>query len=168
MLFAALSGLLSYAACYVPDQGARWGAGAAFGLLVLAPSQRDLPRFVALVALSVAVYRVAVWLAVWLVTDTPVPPVAACGLAGVLGAVALSLGAGVVLGSAPRRGARVRAAAWGAVGGVLIGVAVDAPDEALAQSLLLLAGFVVWQVGYTVSHRLAPWRSGDEPRAGAR
>jgi hypothetical protein len=30
----------------------------------------------------------------------------------------------------------------------------------------LLAGFVLWQVGYAASHRLAPWR-GAAARAGA-
>lgn len=50
---------------------------------------------------------------------------------------------------------------WGAgiaAAGAAIGVAVDAPDESIAQQLFLFAGFVAWQVGYTVSHRLAPWR----------
>jgi hypothetical protein len=159
LALAALSGALSYAACYVPDHGSAWGAGLAFGLLVLAPTRREMPRFLALLALSVAVYRAAVWLAVTLVVETPVPAWAACGLAGVGGAAALSLAAGAVAGSGAERGALLRALAWGAVGGVLIGVAVDAEDESLLQKLVLLAGFVVWQVGYTASHRLAPWRA---------
>jgi hypothetical protein len=156
---AALSGSLSYAACHVPDWGTQWGAGVAFGLLVLGPTQRSAARFLALAALSVAVYRAAVWLAVQLVSDTPVPAVAACAFAGVLGAAALSLGASAVTRAGIDRGAAARAAAWGALGGALIGFAVNAPDGSLAQIGPLLAGFVVWQVGYTVSHRLAPWRS---------
>jgi hypothetical protein len=155
---AALSGLLSYAACFVPDHGSEWGAGIAFGLLVLGPTGRDARRFLALAALSIAVYRAAVWLAVRLVMDTPAPAVVACGLAGVLGAAALSAGAGALTGAARERGALLRSLAWGAAGGVLIGLAVDADDESRGQQLLLLAGFVVWQVGYTAAHRLAPWR----------
>ena len=45
-----------------PDWRHPWGAGIVFGLLVLAPT-RASARFLALSALSIAVYRVAVWLA---------------------------------------------------------------------------------------------------------
>jgi len=87
---AVLSGALSYAACLAGDEGTCWGAGIAFGLLVLGP--------------------------------------------------------------------RVRAALWGAAEDAAIGVAVEAPDESVEQRLFLFAGFVAWQMGYTLSHRLAPWR----------
>jgi hypothetical protein len=155
---AALSGLLSYAACYIPDWGTQWGAGIAFGLLVLGPTQRDASSFAAVVALSTAVYRVAVWIAVRLTVDTPVPAIAACMLAGALGAVALSFGAGTVRGGGFENPALRLAAIWGAVAGALIGIAVDVPEESIFLDVFLLAGFVAWQVGYTVSHRLAPWR----------
>jgi len=157
--FALVSGALSYAACFVPDRGTQWGAGIVFGLLVLGPTRRDARAFLALAALSVAVYRAAVWVAVRLTVDTPVPAVAACVLAGVLGAVALSLGASAVGRAPAERAATLRAAVWGAAAGALIGLAVDAPDESVAQNALLLAGFVVWQAGYTASHHLEPWRA---------
>jgi hypothetical protein len=41
--------------------------------------------------------------------------------------------------------------------GLLIGLSLDAPDESTTQRLLLIAGFVVWQVGYTAAHGLIPW-----------
>jgi hypothetical protein len=153
--------VLSYAGSFVGDGAASWSAGIVFGLLVLGPSAGERAGFVALAAFSVAVYRVAVWLAQWLVVQTPVPELAACALAGVLGAVALSLGAGTIVGAGAPRGATARAAAWGLLGGLLIGLAIGAPDESLLQRAGLLAGFVVWQVGYTASHRLAPWRMPD-------
>lgn len=159
--FAVLSGALSTVACLAGDGGTRWGAGVVFGLLVLGPTAREASRFLALAVLSASVYRVAVWVAVRLAMDTPVPALAACAIAGTGGAVALSLGAGVVAGTGAARAATVRAALWGTAAGVAIGVAVEAPDQSLAQHLWLLAGFVAWQVGYTVSHRLAPWRRGS-------
>lgn len=157
---AAASGVLSFAACFVPDHGTSWGAGIVFGLLVLGPTRHDARGFLALAALSTAVYRAAVWLAVRLAVDTPVPAVAACALAGVLGALALAFGAGAVRGVATERGPALRAALWGALAGLAIGFATDRPDGSIAQHALLLAGFVVWQVGYTASHHLAPWRGG--------
>lgn len=159
LLLAALSGVLSYAACYVAGWGTSWGAGIVFGLLVLAPTRRDVPGFLGLLALSIAVYRAAVWLAVRLAADTPVPDFVACGLAGVLGAAVLSLGTAAFVGAGVARRALALAMVWGLAGGLLIGWAVVAPDESPAQKILLLAGFVVWQVGYTAAHRLAPWRA---------
>jgi hypothetical protein len=159
LALAALSGFLSYVAFRVPSSaGGRWGAGIAFGLLVLGPTGRGPARFAALFALSVAVYRVAVWLATTLYVEASVPAVVACGLAGVLGAVAVSAGA-AASGRAPLdRGATARAAAFGLAGGVLIGLCLAFDDESPLQHALLLGGYLVWQMGYTAAHRLAPWR----------
>jgi hypothetical protein len=39
------------------------------------------------------------------------------------------------------------------VGGALIGLAVNAPDESVILHVQLGSGFVVWQVGWAVAHR---------------
>lgn len=157
---AALSGVLSYGACFVGDGlGTDWGAGVLFGLLVLAPSQRAAAgRLALLVALSTAVYRAAVFIAHGLYVDASWPAVLACALAGMAGALALSLGSGAVLGTHADRRTTALAAVWGAGAGALIGASVTAPDESWIQKLLLLSGFVAWQVGYAAAHRLQPWR----------
>ena len=155
---AAISGILSYAACLVTEGlGARWGAGLVFGALVLAPSRRETRDRVVAIALSAAVYRAAFWLADRLHVDASWPVVVACALAGVLGAVALSIGSSVAFRTRADARATAWAAAAGAVAGAVIGVGIEAPDESLAQRLLLLTGFVAWQLGYTVAHRLRPW-----------
>jgi len=155
---AAVSGALSYATCFVGDGvGTHWGAGLMFGLLVLAPGAHEAGRRALLVALSMAVYRAAVWIAQDLYVDTALPAVAACALAGAAGALALPPGAGALLGTRPGARAVALGAACGAGAGVLIGASVVAPDESLVQKLLLLSGFVTWQVGYTAAHRLRPW-----------
>jgi hypothetical protein len=155
---AAVSGALSYASCFVGNGvGTDWGAGLWFGALVLAPGARGPGRRALLVALSVAVYRAAVWMAQGLYVDVSWPAVTSCALAGAAGALALPPGASALLGA--RAGGRAVAlgTACGAGAGVLIGASVVAPDESLVQKLLLLAGFVAWQVGYAAAHRLRPW-----------
>lgn len=155
LALAAVSGGVSYAACFLPDGfGARWGAGIVFGALVLAPSLRGTRDRIAALVLSTAVYRAAVWLAQELHVAASWPAVVACALAGAAGAIALSLAASAALHSQTTARARAGAAAIGAGAGALIGLGIDAPDEALIQRLLLLAGFVAWQVGYTAAHRL--------------
>lgn len=156
---AAVSGVLSYAACFVGEGlGTDWAAGLLFGLLVLAPSQAGAPRrLVMLVALSTGVYRAAVWIAQGLYVDASWPAVVSCALAGLAGALALSLGSSAVLGARTDFRAMALGAAVGAGAGVLVGASVAAPDESLIQRLLLLSGFVAWQVGYAAAHRLQPW-----------
>jgi hypothetical protein len=155
---AALSGVLSYAVCFlVEGAGVRWGAGIVFGLLVLGPSQRRAGRFAGLAMLSIAVYRAAVWIAQQLHTEGGVAAVLACALAGAAGAVVLALGTAAI-GKTP---AALRATALGAVlgaaSGALIGFAVDLPEGSLALHPLVFAGYVGWQVGYLVSHELPSW-----------
>lgn len=157
LLAALLSGALSYASTYLPDSlGVRWGAGVAFGVLVLAPSRSGTPLRVALVALSALAYRAAVWLAETLYVDADWPAVAACGVAGIAGVLLVSLGTSAIVRARPDLRAIALAAIPGVLAGVLIGVCVEAEDESIGQQALLLAGYVTWQVGYAAAHRLAP------------
>jgi hypothetical protein len=158
---AALSGGLSYAACFVGDGlGTRWGAGLVFGALVLAPSFSGVRQRVLLGIESVLVYRAAVSLATRLYVEASWSGAAGCALAGALGALALSLAAGATLRTRPGPGRTALATLVGSVGGVLIGLRVDASDDAALPQLLLLSGFVVWQVGYAAAHGLRPaWGS---------
>ena len=157
MLLALLAGALSYAATYLPDSlGVRWGAGIVFGVLVLAPSQRGTRNRVALLAVSALAYRAAVWIAETLHTEAGWPAIGACVLAGAAGVLFVSLGSSAVLRTRADLRAIGLASIAGALSGVAIGVCVDATDESLAQQVLLLAGYVVWQVGYAAAHRLAP------------
>lgn len=161
LLIAAATGVLSYASFFLDDSFGRWVPGIVFGLLVLGPTQRAAVRFAALVALSTAVYRVAVLLATQLYAGTTASGVWSCALAGVAGALALSVGASAIAGTAFDRRAAVTAAIAGAVGGALIGLAVNARDESVILHVLLASGFVVWQVGYAAAHRLSPWSPFD-------
>lgn len=154
-IVAFLSGALSYASTYVPDSwGVRWGAGLVFGVLVLAPGHRDRVRAASLVALSAVVYRGAVWLAQTLYGGTVASGIAVCALSGVLGAVALSLGSSALLRRPVAGRAILLASLTGALGGVSIGLCVNGSDESISQQVLLLAGYVIWQVGYAAAHRL--------------
>ena len=157
LALAALSGVASYAACFLPGGfGARWGAGLLFGALVLVPCLAATRDRILAIVLSTAVYRAAVWLADRLHVAAGWHAVLACSLAGAIGAVALSLGSRTALrlASGPREMAQ--ATAIGAGAGALIGLCIDAPDGSLRLHVLLLAGFVVWQVGYTAAQRLRP------------
>ncbi len=154
---AALAGVASYAACFLPDGvGARWGAGLAFGALVLAPCLRATRDRGLVILLSIAVYRAAVWLADRLHVDAGWPALLACSLAGAGGALMLALASRALPGLVSGARGTALAAGIGALAGALIGLAVDAPDGSLRLHLLLLAGFVVWQVGYTAAQRLHP------------
>lgn len=161
---AALSGAVSYAACFLPDFGVdgfgtRWGAGLVFGVLVLAPSLRATRERVVAILLSTAVYRAAVALADQLHVAAGWHAVLACAFAGASGAIALSIGSRAALRLASGARETALAAIAGAGAGVLIGLCIDAPDESRWQRLLLFAGFVAWQVGYTAALRLRPWSS---------
>jgi hypothetical protein len=157
LLAAAASGILSYAAGVVPEpfsgHGLFWGAGLFFGALVLAPGARAWWRRIALVAVSVLVYRVAVWFAMALVTTSDWPEVAACAAAGAVAAPVLRLVTRLFQGGRPRLRPHLLAAAAGAGGGLLIGVAMGSGEEDLLRlHLSLLAGYLVWQLGYAATH----------------
>ncbi|MBS1216338.1 MAG: hypothetical protein H6R20_1312 [Proteobacteria bacterium] len=161
LLLALLAGMLSYASTYLPDSiGVRWGAGVLFGLMVLAPTQRDIGRRVALVAISTIAYRAAVWIAQELHTEVGWPVVASCALAGVFGVLVVSLGTSALLRARADLRAIALASIAGVISGVLIGLCVEAEDESLGQQALLLGGYVVWQMGYTAAHRLTPQARG--------
>lgn len=158
LLLALASGLLSWAATFLPESiGLRWGAGVIFGLVVLAPSRRETTQRIAWVALSAVAYRAAVWLAQELHTEADWPAVASCALAGIAGVGVVSLGTSAVARARADLHALARAALPGVLAGVLIGLAVEADDASIAQHALLAAGYVTWQVGYTAAHRLTPW-----------
>ena len=157
LALALVSGVLSYAATFLPESiGVRWGAGVIFGALVLAPSHPDPTRRVALIALSAGAYRLAVWLAQTLYAGTLASALFSCALAGVFGVLVVSIGTSLLSRSPVDRRALVSASIAGAIAGLLIGICVRADDESVWQQAALLAGYVVWQVGYTASHRLAP------------
>jgi hypothetical protein len=155
---ALVSGVLSWAAIFLPESaGTRWGAGVLFGLLVLAPTRRDPAQRVALIAVSALVYRIAVWIAQELHTEAGWPGVVACALAGVAGVLMLAFGASAASRTLPSLREIAKAALPGVAGGALIGLAVGATDESIAQHALLIGGYVTWQVGYAAAHRLAPF-----------
>jgi hypothetical protein len=175
LLVAAFAGLLSYLACRLPEPlggfGTDWGAGLIFGALALAPlaplapQGRSWARRAGLVAASALVYRGAVWLAVELAAEHRWPEVAACALAGALGAPLLAFAARPLLGGRSHLGDHLFALIAGAAGGALIGVATMGSDESwLRFDLPLLAGFVVWQVGWAAAH--GPRRDGRGDREG--
>lgn len=164
LLAAAASGVLSYVAGVLPEPfagaGITWAAGLLFGVLVLAPGARSWWRRIAVVIASVLVYRAAVWLAMTLVVETPWPEIAACQVAGAGAGPVLRLATQPPLGgrSSPHR--RLVALATGTAGGSLIGVAVSGSNEgALGLHLPLLAGYLVWQLGYVAAYG----RPGEEP-----
>ena len=157
LALALVAGVLSYAATFLPDSiGVRWGAGVIFGALVLAPSHPDPTRRVALIALSAGAYRSAVWLAQTLYSGSFASALASCAAAGVFGVLVVAIGTSLLAKSAVDRRALAKASVSGAIAGVLIGLCVRADDESVGQQAFLLAGYVVWQVGYAAAHRLAP------------
>ena len=163
---AALSGFLSYVACLLVESGGTdWGAGLLFGVLVLAPSAKGAVRRLALVGSSMVVYRGAVELAVELYGDRSWPSLAACGLAGILGAVALPLAASVILWQRPQGRPIALGALVGAVSGLVFGVGLQLPDAFLHVTYPL--GFATWQVGYAMVHRLPGWFGADKHLAGS-
>ena len=155
LLAAAVSGVLSYVAGVLPepltDIGITWAAGLLFGALVLAPGARDWWRRVAVVIVSVLVYRAAVWLAMALVVETPLSEILACQVAGAVAAPVLCLATQPLLAGRSSLRRHLVALATGAAGGVLIGVGVSGSDG-LGLHLPLLAGYLVWQLGYAIAH----------------
>lgn len=157
LALALVSGVLSWAAIFLPESiGTRWGAGVLFGVLVLAPTRRTTSERVALVAVSALAYRIAVWIAQTLHTEAEWSAEAACALAGAAGVLLVSLGTSAALRAAPVLASIAKAAVPGVAAGVLIGIAVEADDDSIAQHALLIGGYVAWQVGYAAAHHLAP------------
>jgi hypothetical protein len=157
LLAAAVSGALSYVAGVLPEPyaglGLSWAAGLLFGVLVLAPGARSWGRRIAVVTASALVYRAAVWLATALVVETPWPEVVACLTAGAVAAPALRLVTQALLGDRSSVRRHLLALAAGAAGGALIGVAVTGSNEGVLRlHLPLLAGYLVWQLGYAAAH----------------
>ena len=157
LVVAAVAGLLSFLACLLPEAfggvGTNWGAGVIFGALALAPQGRSWARRTGLFLASVLVYRGAVWVAVALAAERHWPEIAACALAGVVAAPLLAAGAQLLLARRPRLTSHVLGLIAGAVGGALIGFAASGPDDQILRfHLPLLAGFVVWQVGWAAAY----------------
>ena len=155
---AGLASALSYGFWLNWDEGGpEWGAGLFFGFLVLAPSVRGTLRRLGLVISSIATYRGAVWVAEELYTDAWWPDVAAFALAGAGGAAALTLAASFVLTVQPQTRSFLFGVLTGALAGPFFSLAFRSPDESLSGHVTLLLGFAVWQVGYTLAHKLRPW-----------
>jgi hypothetical protein len=152
---AAVSGVLSFGALYLPgkEELARdWAAGAIYGCLVLVPSSRSLRQGALLVSASVVVYRSAVWLAISLFDDGW-SGLTSCTVAGVAGAIALGGATLACLRVPPTLGRLAQFAGSGAVGGLLIGANFPLADASLPGDPAVLAGYVGWQVLFTLVAR---------------
>jgi hypothetical protein len=157
LLAAGLAGVLSYLACRLPAPfgglGTNWGPGLIFGVLVLAPRGRSWARRALLLEASALIYFGAVWLAVDLAAERHWSEVAACALVGALAAPILALAARPFLALRSRLGDHLLALLAGAAGGAAIGIAAMGGDDRwLSFDLPLLAGFLVWQVGWAAAH----------------
>jgi len=160
LVAAAVSGVLSYASWRLPEPllgfGIDWVPGLVFGLVVLAPQAPEWWRRAALAAASAVVYRGAVWVAVELAAERSWSEAFAGLAVGAAAAPVLALAAGPLLAGRWRLGANLLAAAAGAAGGALIGLAVATPEvQPVRLHLLLLGGFLLWQVGYAAAHGAA-------------
>lgn len=152
---ALVSGALSYPLVaaldmLVGDRGfAKILPGLLFGMIVLGPlAPRGLRRGAAIVA-STLIYYAAVALAVHEVAVLRWREMAACSLSGFLGALAVATLSGTLLdaGVTPRR--ITWAALVGAATGALFGINGAFSLPSVAEPLLLLAGFTLWQTGVT-------------------
>jgi hypothetical protein len=157
---ALLSGALSFMLVWlsgdmpgwlrIPDDLPRYSPGLVFGLLVLAVPAMAQPagwlRAIAVIACSTLIYFLMVRLASHLATSGG-SELAACGIAGGLGAMLTALAIRLLLSRPLSLLAVVMAFVLGTLGGCLIGQAVQTPDIDALVRLLVLAGFLLWQGG---------------------
>ncbi|MGH8455028.1 MAG: hypothetical protein ACRES4_10480 [Nevskiales bacterium] len=154
---AAFSGLLSYGLISlagnvpvwlpVPADVFRYAPGLLFGALVLQMGTQGSGRRIALVLASGLIWYLTFKAAGHLVMEYQASTLLACGVAGGLGAWLVSL---VVRLLKPRRLsllAMLMAFVTGTLGGCMIGQALLQPELFVLDQLLLVAGFVVWQLG---------------------
>jgi hypothetical protein len=134
----------------VLEETVRYGPGLAFALLVLWPlaelaTHRHLRALVAAVG-SVLIYYSMVQLAQFVHIERQEPALAACGIAGGVGALLTALLARYVLDRQLSLLAVAMAFVTGSIGGALIGQAILTPEMQNPQAYVV-AGFVAWQVG---------------------
>jgi hypothetical protein len=154
---ASISGLLSYGLISLagdmpvwlplPSDLFRYAPGFVFGALVLQMGTQGLGRCVAIVLACGLIWFVTFKVAGHLVVEYDKSTLLACGVAGGLGAWLVSL---LVRLLKPRRLsllAMLMAFVAGTFGGCLIGQALLEPDLTAFAQLLLIAGFVAWQMG---------------------
>jgi len=159
---AVISGYCSYPAGWLGDRieeflplpFSSWTnilIGAIFGLLVMsvrvqAASART-PRIIALVACSILIYTLAVWLAVINYGPLNLGGATSVVASGALGAV-LSAAAVVIIAQVPAD-SRIwlYAVAAGLAGGAVFHFTIDADTESQGlQALVIGSGYAVWQV----------------------
>lgn len=157
MWMASVSGLLSYglislagnmpAWLPLPSDLFRYAPGFVFGALVLQMGTQGVGRRVAIVLSCGLIWYLTFKLAGHLVMEYDQSTLLACGVAGGLGAWLVSL---LVRLLKPRRLsllAMLMAFVAGTFGGCLIGQALLQPELLVLGQVLLVAGFVAWQVG---------------------
>lgn len=157
LLMATLSGLLSYILLWVagnlprawplPSEIFTYAPGLLFGLLVLQMGSPSTLRRVLITICCGLIWYLMYQLATSLVADAGKPTLFACGVAGGVGAWLVSL---VVRLLKPKRLsllAMLMAFVTGTLGGLLIGQGVLDHELTLAAQLLMVTGFVAWQVG---------------------
>jgi hypothetical protein len=132
------------------ENAVRYGPGLAFALLVLWPLAELATHrhFRALLAAagSVLIYYAMVQLAQYVHVERQESPLAACGIAGGLGALLTALLARYVLDRQLSMLAVAMGFVAGSIGGALIGQAILTPEMQNPQAYVV-AGFVFWQAG---------------------
>jgi hypothetical protein len=135
----------------LPEDVVRYSPGVVFALLLVLPmmtvANGRLFRLLLVAALSTVIYFLMVKLASHIVVEFEKQAVAACGIAGGLGAI---LTAAVVRALASRQLSLLAVLigfVTGSLGGALIGQELLTPENEFMMQFLVLAGFVVWQVG---------------------
>jgi hypothetical protein len=160
----AISGALSFAACFLPgDHGSTWAPGVIFGALVLAPSFAGWVRRGSLLVASTLIYRAAVWFASTLYLQAAPHFVPSCTLAGGLGALALPLATRALTKQRFDQTATRLGIIAGAVSGSFLDLYLRLLDGRRTLDYAAVAAcFVAWQASYAALHKLAPWRAWEE------
>ncbi len=158
--YAVLSGILSYLAVSpVPvllpelpmlvDELLFYSPGALFGLFVLVPvawnEPRRLVRAPLLVLASTLAYFAATQVALTISDESSL--IAACAIAGMLGAVLVAFATHAITGRRFSSPELTRTMVLGASGGMLIGCGMHFEEMA---GLFLFGGFVAWHWGVSV------------------
>jgi hypothetical protein len=129
-------------------------AGILFGVLVLSPGVLAGPgqpgRRAAAVGLSTLIYYGAVKLAMYLAMGPRIQEMISCGLAGLLGALAVAAVVALVLRRRVPAARLAEAAAAGALTGALFGVNGTFHVPNALEFAFLIAGYVAWQTAVGV------------------
>jgi hypothetical protein len=121
--------------------------GVLFGAMVMAPRAPSAPRRAGAVALSTLIYYAAVKLAMHLAVSVRIQEMLACGLSGLLGAIAVAAAARLVLRWKVPPARLAEAALAGACTGVIFGLKGTFALPGSWEAATLVIGFVSWQTG---------------------